>query len=120
MSIGDNIRSARINKRLTQSELASLLQKNGIDIGNTTISNWENGTSKPDPDTIEEICKILDVDGNYILGFSKAENEEKNFSELDLLFSKHKDKLTEGDEAIIKAIIEQRMKEIDKELDGDE
>lgn len=116
MSVGDNIRTARINKGLNQKELAELLTKKGINIGNTTISNWENGTSKPDPDTIEEICKILDVDGNFILGFSKPENK---ISELDILFDKNKDILTDDDKEYIKFIIEKRKKDIDKELGED-
>ena len=39
--------------------------------------------------------------------------------ELELLFDKHKDILTDSDKTLIKTIIEQRKKEIDKELDGE-
>lgn len=39
--------------------------------------------------------------------------------ELDLLFSKNKDILTDDDKDYIKFIIEKRKKEIDKELDGE-
>ena len=41
MSVGDRIRNARINKGINQKELANMLTKKGISIGNTTISNWE-------------------------------------------------------------------------------
>lgn len=49
--------------------------------------------------------KILDVQGNP--------------DELDVLFDKHKDILTEDDKETIKFIIEKRKREIDKELDGE-
>ena len=41
---------------------------------------------------------------------------KKSFDELDILFDKYKDVLTEHDKEHIKFIIEQRQKEIDKEL----
>ena len=119
MSVGDNIREARIKKGLNQKELAEMLTQKGINVGNTTISNWENGTSKPDPDTIEEICKLLDVDGNFILGFAKKQDDNNAFDELNVLFSKHKDILTDDDKEYIKFIIEKRKKEIDKQLGED-
>lgn len=116
MSVGDNIREARIKKGLNQKELAEMLTQKGINVGNTTISNWENGTSKPDPDTIEEICKLLDVDGNFILGFAKKQDDNNAFDELNVLFSKHKDILTDDDKEYIKFIIEKRKKEIDRQI----
>ena len=116
MSVGDNIREARIKKGLNQKELAEMLTQKGINVGNTTISNWENGTSKPDPDTIEEICKLLDVDGNFILGFAKKQDDNNAFDELNVLFSKHKDILTDDDKEYIKFKIEKRKKEIDRQL----
>ncbi len=115
MSVGDNIRTARINSGLNQKELAEKLKEKGIDIGNTTISNWENGTSKPDPDTIEKLCKILSVDGNYILGFEKHENSEIS-NKRAILFNKIKD-LPEDKQQIILNVTESIIKEIDKELD---
>lgn len=56
----NKFKNARLNKNLKQSELARLLN-----IKNTTISNWEKGLSKPDFDTIEKLCQILEVDANY-------------------------------------------------------
>lgn len=115
MSVGDNIRAARINSKLNQKELAEKLKEKGVDVGNTTISNWENGTSKPDPDTIEKICQILNVDGNYILGFKNIENivDDKTA----MLFSKLKD-LPPEKQQIILNVTESIINEIDKELDG--
>ena len=45
--------------------------------------------------------------------------KELSKSELDVLFDKHKDILTDDDKETIKFIIEKRKREIDKELDGE-
>lgn len=113
MSIGDKIRNARINKGINQKELADMLTKKGIHTGNTTICNWENGTSKPDPDTIAVICEILNVDANYILGFDNEKNikNSKPFSQTEILFDKTKDILSDDDRELIEHIMK---KTIDK------
>ena len=116
MSVGDNIRSARIKKNLNQKELADKLSARGVKVGNTTISNWESGFSKPDPDTISVLCEILDVDANFILDFYKNNN---NFDETNVLFDKYKDILTDDDKETIKFLIEKRKREIDKQLGED-
>lgn len=113
MSVGDNIRTARIKKGLNQKELADKLCENGTKVGNTTISNWESGFSKPDPDTIAVLCNILEVDANYILDFYKSDN---TFDETDILFDKYKGVLTNDDKETIKFLIEKRKREIDKQL----
>jgi repressor LexA len=105
MSIGDNIRKARLNLGMNQHELSNKLVKQGINVGNTTISNWENNISKPDPDTISALCEILNVDGNYILGFESNYGKE---TELIKLINECKNILTTEDEKYIKMIIEQR------------
>ena len=63
MTLGERIRRARKTKKMTQRELASR-----IGAAHNSISDWENNKNKPDPDTIELICGILDVTPNYILG----------------------------------------------------
>ncbi len=112
MAIGDNIRTARINKGLTQTQLAELLQYRNCIVGNTTISNWENGTSKPDPDTIEELCKILGVDANYLLDFNKIKKESQNddISKREVLFNKTKEIISNDDWETIEFIMNKTIK----------
>ena len=108
MSIGDNIRNARIKKKMNQKELADMLTQNGVSIGNTTISNWENGTSKPDPDTIALLCEILDVDANYILGFNNnSDNTIDN--ERQILFDKAKKIMSDDDWETIEFIMKKTI-----------
>lgn len=59
-TFGDRIRDARKAAGLTQRQLADK-----IDVSNTSISNWENSFSMPDPDTIQHLCWALGVQPNY-------------------------------------------------------
>ena len=88
MSIGKNIKNARINANLSQKELAELLQQNNIEVGNTTISNWEHETSKPDIEIIRVLCKILNVDANSLLDLDKRKKELELNNENDEKYKK--------------------------------
>ena len=61
MSLGTIIKTARENKKLTQKQLAQL-----IGAKHNSISNWENDQNKPDVDTLELICGVLEIDPNII------------------------------------------------------
>ena len=75
-TFGERLKNARKNKNLTQKELA-------LKIGakHNSISDWENNKNKPDPDTIELLCGVLDMSPNYLIGsnssvsLSPVENE---------------------------------------------
>ncbi len=106
MALSDNIRAARIQKGLNQKKLAYALSLNGVNVGNTTISNWENGFAKPDPDTIILLCKILGVDANTLLDFPHTH------SSLDVLFLRAKNNLNQEEKDIIEFILNNAMKRI--------
>lgn len=113
MSIGDNIRNARITKGLSQKDVADALTEKGEIVGNTTISNWEMGNTKPDADTITLLCEILETDANSLLGFNPNKNDVEEYN---ILFDKLKDVLTDDDREQIKFIVERRKRLIDKQL----
>lgn len=60
MTFGQRLRQARKEKQLTQKELAAK-----INAAHNSISNWENDQNMPDPDTIQNLCWVLDVQPNY-------------------------------------------------------
>ena len=85
LKFGERLKSARTAKKLTQKELA-------LKIGakHNSISDWENNKNKPDPDTIELLCGVLDISPNYLIGsssnisLSPAENNlVKKYRKLD-------------------------------------
>lgn len=56
-----NLIEARKAKKLTQMQLAELLH-----CKKTTISNWENGYSKPTLDDAYKVAKVLDSNINHL------------------------------------------------------
>ncbi len=65
MFINKKIKEARLEKKMTQKQLADELTNLGRKTSNTAIANWESGLNSPDIDTLQLICIILDKDGNY-------------------------------------------------------
>lgn len=85
---------------------------NILDIPYTTLSDWLNAKKYPRIDKIEMLANYFNIEKSDLI-------ERKNrdaFDELDILFDKNKDILTESDKNIMKAIITERRKQIDKEL----
>jgi transcriptional regulator with XRE-family HTH domain len=70
-TLGEQIRRARIEKGLTQKQLADLLG-----VKNNSISDWEKGKSKPHVDIIELLMGVLDIDANTLLGWSEPEQRK--------------------------------------------
>lgn len=70
--IGTNLNNFRSKKGLTQLDLAKLLN-----VTAQTVSNWERGISMPDPNTICQICNILDVSSDELLGLKDEKKDQK-------------------------------------------
>lgn len=60
--IGKNIKDLRIQKKLTQDELAEKLF-----VTRQTVSNYETGRSRPDIDMLMRIAEVLETDLNSLL-----------------------------------------------------
>ncbi len=63
MTFGEKIRNARISKHYTQKQLAEL-----INAKHNSVSDWEKDKSKPDMDTVELICGVLEISPSYLVG----------------------------------------------------
>lgn len=59
---GEKLRQARKEKKLTQRQLADM-----IGAKHNSVSNWETGINRPDPDTIGLICGVLQISPNDLL-----------------------------------------------------
>ncbi len=71
MFLNKKIKDARLEKKMTQKQLAEELTKRGRKTSNTAIANWESGLNSPDVDTLQIICDILEKDGNYFFDTQK-------------------------------------------------
>ena len=76
MEIGKVIKQARLNKKITQEQLAEAL-------GVTTqaVSKWETDCSYPDITLIPSIANFLDVSSDELLGI-KLEERKRNIEEI--------------------------------------
>lgn len=73
-SFGKTLAKLRKERKLTQQELADLLN-----VTNKTISKWETNTTAPDIDTLKRISQVLKVPVDVLLGNSKLTiNDEGN------------------------------------------
>lgn len=105
----ENLKFLRTQSGMTQDDLAKKMDKDY-----STIGKWELGQRNP---IISDIIKLSDIFNISVQDLVEKDLRIKNeLTEFELLFDKKKDILNESDKAIIKAIIEQRQKEINKEL----
>ena len=66
--IGCKIKAARIEKKLTQEQVAELLG-----VSRQTISNWENEKSYPDIISVIKMSECYDVSLDYLLKVQRCD-----------------------------------------------
>lgn len=76
MTFGEKIKTARISKHYTQRQLAEL-----INAKHNSISDWEKDKSKPDMDTVELICGVLDLSPGYLMDSIKTSAPSSGLSD---------------------------------------
>lgn len=59
----ERLREIRINRKIKQKEIAEV-----INVAKSTYSGYESGRSNPDYDTLQKICKYLNISADYLLG----------------------------------------------------
>lgn len=67
----NKIKECRVAAGMKQTELAKLLN-----VGASTISNWETGYSAPDIESLKVMAKALEVSIDELLGVEKAPTVE--------------------------------------------
>jgi len=85
--IGTRIAKYRKLKKHSQRELAQL-----IGVSNSCISNWEQGTHRPDVDILATICKVLEVSPSDLLDIHLSTDElTEHERSLVLAYRSHQD-----------------------------
>ena len=106
-----NLKFLRENKGWSKSDLAKKLN-----VHQSTVSRWENEEMGATVDNAYDVANLFNISVADLTGKDLKKQNIKDFDELEILFDKHKDILTDDDKEYIKFIIEKRKKEIDKEL----
>ena len=84
------------------------------------VSMWKTGERNIMTNDLIAIANFLNYTVDDLINKDLTKKDTTlSKSELDVLFDKHKDILTDDDKETIKFIIEKRKREIDKELDGE-
>lgn len=68
--IAYRIRKARKDAKLKQEEVAQRLG-----LGNSTVSEWENGKRSPSMEQIDELAVMFDTTAIYLLGLDETTSE---------------------------------------------
>lgn len=66
IDIGIIIRQLRIEKKITQEQLARLM-----DVSVSTIGNWESAALFPNTDRLVKLAEVFNVTLNYLTGIDK-------------------------------------------------
>ena len=87
MQFGEKLVLLREKHNMSQEELAEKL-----DVTRQTISNWENGKVAVDANKAVEICRLFDVDMNYLFldADKSVESVDNNSNASNKPNSKHK------------------------------
>ena len=110
--LSKNIKYLRQQKKLTQEDLANVVGK-----ARSLISAWESDDREISTQDIIKLSDYFDIPMDTLVSQDLKMKDSSSFDELEILFSKNKDLLTDEDKEVIEFIIEKRKREIDKELD---
>ena len=86
MTLGERLKKARKDKKLTQQVVAD-----SLGVAKSTYCGYESDFRKPDVLTVQKLAAILDVSGSYIIG-----SEESSTETVEFLYVSH----PTGDESI--------------------
>ncbi len=73
LTVGERISHLRKEKKLTQGELAQIMN-----LSKSTIAMYETGKNYPNLKIIKQLCTILDTTGDFLIGLT--DNPENNKS----------------------------------------
>ena len=95
-------------KKMTQKSLAQRLG-----LSQTAVTNWVKGKNSPDIDTLLEICSILEVSINEMLGQSSTASQE------DIAFFQQYNRLDTHGKSLVQLIAEKELERIETDRKAD-
>jgi transcriptional regulator with XRE-family HTH domain len=102
MSFAIRLKKARVDKGLSQTELANL-----VGIHYTQIGRYENKGSQPSAEVLAKLANALGVSSDFLTNGSTDELAENTLSDKELLNQfKAIEKMSDNDKNIIKTLID--------------
>ena len=113
----ERFRKERLRLKLTQEQLAKKLKTS-----RSNVANWENGQNNPSVDMLFKCSELFECSIAYLAGYSDSRNGDfnesnncdpvftqtddvANYNELNQLFNKSNDALTDSEKEVIKAVM---------------
>lgn len=102
MSVGERIKDLRRHKKLTQTELAELVDLTYIQVG-----RYETQKSNPSSEVLQKLAQALDTTTDYLMNGSQDEVVAAQLTDKELLKQfKEVEKLDPEDKHLIKTFID--------------
>ncbi|WP_148888768.1 helix-turn-helix domain-containing protein [Streptococcus cristatus] len=109
MGFSERLKESRKQARLTQVEIAEKLG-----ISQPAYASWERGTKKPTQENLVKLAQVLNVTIDYLVGNSEEEMTNKELEDIEILFRKKSEGLTDDEKVIFRkeliAFMEERKK----------
>lgn len=106
----ENLKHLRVQKGMTQDDLAKKMDKDY-----STIGKWELGQRNPIMADIIKIADIFNISVQDLVEKDLRFNQEEKTDELDILYSKTKDILSDEDRELIRFSMQRAIDRYEEE-----
>lgn len=109
MAFAERLKELRKQAHLTQVELSKRLG-----VGQSSYADWERGKKKPTQKNLVKLSQVLNVSIDYLVGNSDEEITNNELENIEILFRKNSEDLTDAEKALFRqeliAFMEERKK----------
>ena len=114
MEFSERLKDLRKQAELTQVDVAEKLG-----ISQPAYASWERGVKKPTQENLVKIAQILNVSVDYLVGNFSEENTNNKLVDIEILFRKNSEGLTDAEKSVFRqeliAFMEERRKLFEKD-----
>ena len=114
MGFSERLKESRKQAHLTQVDIAEKLG-----ISQPAYASWERGTQKPTQENLVKIAQVLNVSVDYLIGNFSEKNTNKELEDIEILFRKNSEGLTDDEKVVFRqeliAFMEERKKLFEKD-----
>ena len=109
MAFAERLKELRKQAHLTQVELSKRLG-----VGQSSYADWERGKKKPTQENLVKLSQVLNVTIDYLVGNSDEEITNNELENIEILFRKNSEDLTDAEKSLFRqeliAFMEERKK----------
>lgn len=114
MEFSERLKNLRKKVGLTQVDVAGKLG-----ISQQAYASWERGLKKPTQENLVKIAQVLNVSVDYLVGNSEEEITNKELEDIEILFRKNSEGLTDDEKVVFRKELIAFMEERKKFFKGD-